>query len=101
MIRDALEPHRSTLIPNLWSVLDSSKPGDVSLLPAAGALVLYDPENGRWAEVIDKVAKALLSVNSISLGDWLKYLTDVRGKLKGPLKTIFRGGIFPNPNGRR
>ncbi len=90
VIRDALEPHRSTLIPNLWSVLDSSKPGDVSLLPAAGALVLYDPENGRWAEVIDKVAKALLSVNSISLGDWLKYLTDVRSKLKPPLATIFR-----------
>ena len=37
-----------------------------------------------------KVAKALLSVNSISLGDWLKYLTDVRSKLKPPLATIFR-----------
>ena len=33
---------------------------------------------------------ALVSVNSIYLGNWLEYLTDVRSKLTAPLATIFR-----------
>ena len=44
VIRDALKPHRATLIPKLWSALDSAKPGDVSLLPAASALADYDAD---------------------------------------------------------
>ena len=40
------ETHQSTLIPKLWSTLDSAKPGDVSLLQPASALADYDPVPG-------------------------------------------------------
>ena len=43
VLRDALKTHRSTLTPKLWTVLESAKPGDASLLPAASALASYDP----------------------------------------------------------
>ena len=35
VLRDALKTHRSTLTPKLWTVLESAKPGDASLLPSA------------------------------------------------------------------
>ena len=63
MLRDALKPHRSTLTPKLWTVLESAKPGDVSLLPAASALASYAPDNARWEAEGGKVAQALVSVN--------------------------------------
>ena len=40
VLRDALEPYKSTLTPKLWSVLGSAKPGDPKLLPAASTLAL-------------------------------------------------------------
>ena len=63
VIRDALKPHRSTLVPKLWTVLDSAKPGDVSLLPAASALADYDATSSHWESVGGKVAQALVIVN--------------------------------------
>ena len=48
VLRDALKPHRSTLTPKLWTVLESAKPGDASLLPSASALASYDPDDARW-----------------------------------------------------
>ena len=38
VIRQSLEPHRESLTPKLWTVLDAARSGDVSLLPAASAL---------------------------------------------------------------
>ena len=90
VLRDALKTHSSTLTPQLWSVLE--KMGDANLLPSASALASYAPDDAKWEAEGAKVAQALVSVNSISLGDWLKYLTDVRSKLNPPLATIFRGG---------
>ena len=90
VLRDALKTHRATLTPKLWTVLESAKPGDASLLPAASALASYAPDDARWEAAGGKVAQALVSVNSIYLGDWLEYLTPVRGKLTAPLATIFR-----------
>ena len=89
VLRDALKTHQSTLTPKLWTVLESAKP-DAGLLPAASALASYDPDNARWESAGGKVAQALVSVNSIYLGNWLEYLTDVRSKLTAPLATIFR-----------
>src|SRR5208337_4350716 len=89
VLRDALKTHQSTLTPKLWTVLESAK-HDAGLLPAASALASYDPDNARWESAGGKVAQALVSVNSIYLGNWLEYLTDVRGKLTAPLATIFR-----------
>ena len=79
-------------MPNLWTVVEQAKPGDEACIrPAASALARYEPENDRWVKVSDKVAQALVSVNSVSLGDWLDALTDpVKVKLKPPLATIFR-----------
>ena len=88
VLRDALKTHSSTLTKELWSVLE--KMGDANVLPSASALASYAPNDAKWEAEGSKVATTLLSVNSISLGDWLKYLTDVRSKLKPPLATIFR-----------
>ena len=90
VLRDALKPHRSTLVPKLWSVLDSAKPDDVSLLPAASALADYDADSPRWESVGGKVAQALVIVNPVFLGPWLDALRPVRGKLNAPLAAIFR-----------
>ena len=90
VLRDALKPHRSTLTPKLWTVLESAKPGDASLLPAASALADYDPDNAKWEAVGGKVAQALVSVNSVFLGPWIEALRPVRGKLTAPLATIFQ-----------
>ena len=51
VIRDALKPHRATLTPKLWPILDAAKPGDASLLPAASALAGYDPDSPHWESV--------------------------------------------------
>ena len=43
VLRDALKTHQSTLTPKLWTTLESAKPGDASLLPAASALASLLP----------------------------------------------------------
>ncbi|MGO8899725.1 MAG: formylglycine-generating enzyme family protein, partial [Isosphaeraceae bacterium] len=89
VIRDALKPHQASLIPKLWSTLDSAKPGDVSLLRAASALADYDGTSPRWEADGGKVAEALVTVNPVFLGPWIDALLPVRMKLTTPLVTIF------------
>jgi formylglycine-generating enzyme required for sulfatase activity/tetratricopeptide (TPR) repeat protein len=88
VLRDALEPHRATLVPKLWSVLESAKPGDASLLPAAGALADYDPDSPQWEAAGVNVAQALVTVNPVFLAPWLDAMRPVRGKLNAPLAAI-------------
>ena len=95
VLRDALRTHQSTLIPKLWSVLESAKPGDVSLLPAAGGLAVYDPDEPKWKASGGKVAQRLVSVNPVFLGSWLDAMRPVRGKLTSPLAAIFRDKSIP------
>src|SRR5262249_51401376 len=90
VLRERLKPHAATLTPFLWSALEAANPEDRSPLPAAGALALYDSENPRWASVVGKVARALVSVDPVYLGQWLDALRPVRGKLTAPLATVFR-----------
>ena len=78
VVRNALRPYRDRLAPQFWSLLISAKPDDPWLLPAASALADYDASSPRWESVGGKVAQALVSVNSIELGDWLKSLSKVR-----------------------
>ncbi len=87
---ESLRPHRSQLTPELWSELESAQPGDVTLLPAASALALYDSESSRWADFGGKVAEALVTANSLVLGPWLEDLRPVRGELTAPVAVIFR-----------
>ena len=89
VLRDALKAHGSTLTPKLWTVLESAKPSDASLLPSASALASYDPANSKWNTVGTKVAQALVSVNAVQLGPWIEALRPVRGNLTTPLSTIF------------
>ena len=95
MLRDALKAHRSTLTPKLWAVLESAKPGADRLLPTAGALAPTTPDDRRWDGRGRKVAQALVSVNSVVLGPWIDALRPVRGKLTGPLATIFQDKARP------
>jgi len=95
VLRDALNAHRSTLARKLWTVLDSAKPDDDALLPAASALASYGPDDARWEAVGGKVAQKLVSVNSLLLRPWIDALHPVRGKLTVPLETIFRDKSRP------
>ena len=95
VLRDALEPHQTGLSPKLWSVLDSAKPGDPSLLPAASSLALYDPQSPRWTEVAAKVAQGLVTANLVYLRTWLDALRPVRTSLTAPLAAIFRDKSRP------
>ena len=90
VLRDALEPHQTGLTPKLWSVLDSAKPGDPSLLPAASSLALYNPQSPRWNEVGAKVAEELVTTNLVYLRAWVDALRPVRTSLTAPLATVFR-----------
>jgi serine/threonine protein kinase/formylglycine-generating enzyme required for sulfatase activity/tetratricopeptide (TPR) repeat protein len=90
VIRDALTPHRATLVPRLWATLDSAQPDDASVLSAASALAAYDATNEHWESVGGKVAQALVSVNSVDLGQWLSSLRPVRGQLIAPLAAVCR-----------
>jgi serine/threonine protein kinase/formylglycine-generating enzyme required for sulfatase activity/tetratricopeptide (TPR) repeat protein len=90
VIRDALNPHRATLVPKLWTTLDSAQPDDVSLLPAASALADYDPTNERWESVGGKVAQALIRVNPVLLGPWLGALRPMRSPITTPVAAIHR-----------
>jgi hypothetical protein len=85
----ALAPHRSRLIPALWTELEQAGPADPSLLNSAAALALYDPDGPRWSDLGGKVAEALVKVNPIFLGHWLDALRPVRAQLAGPLERIF------------
>jgi formylglycine-generating enzyme required for sulfatase activity len=89
VLRDALKSHQSRLAPKLWSVLASVEQGDARLLPAAGALALYDAQSSQWAESGGKVARALVTLNPVHLGPWLVVLRDVHGRLSAPLAAIF------------
>jgi formylglycine-generating enzyme required for sulfatase activity len=90
VLRDALKPHRATLSARLWTVLESAKPGDASLLPAASALALYDSDGTKWEAESGKVAQALVSVNSLSLRPWIEALRPVLSKLSAPLAAIYQ-----------
>jgi formylglycine-generating enzyme required for sulfatase activity/tetratricopeptide (TPR) repeat protein len=90
VLRDALKPHQIRLIPKLWSLLDSARPGDAGLLPAASSLALYDPQDPRWTAAAAKVARGLVTTNLVYLRTWLDALRPVSGRLTGPLAGIFR-----------
>ncbi len=91
VLRDALKPHQATLVPKLWSVLDSDQTGDVSLLPVASALADYDAASPRWGSVGGKLTQALIRVNPMFLRAWLGALRPART----PIVTSF-GAIFQN-----
>ena len=95
VLRDALKTHRTTLTPKLWTVLESAKPGDASLLPSASALAGYDPDDAKWEAVGGKVAQALVSVNPDLSRPLARSPASRPGKLTSPLAAIFRDKSRP------
>jgi eukaryotic-like serine/threonine-protein kinase len=95
VLREGLRSHSDRLTPVLWSALDSARPGEARLLPAASALALYDPDNPRWSEVGGKVAQSIATVNPVFLGPWIDALRPVKSKLTAPLATLFRDKSRP------
>src|SRR5262249_7916163 len=89
VLLDFLQTHRSRLTPKLWTVLESAKAGDASVLPAGSALASYAPDDKRWEAQRGKLALGLVSVNAAFLGPWMEALRPVRGKLTSPLAAIF------------
>jgi len=89
VMRDALKPYQATLVPKLWSALDSAQPGDVNLLPAASALADYDATSPSWESVGGKVVQALIRVNPVFLGAWLDALRPVRTSMTTSLGAVF------------
>ena len=90
VLRALLQPHQSTLQPRLWSVLDSSKPDEPSLLPAASTLALYAPEDPRWAGHAEMIAEQLVRSNRLSLATWLELFQPARAVLVPALAAILR-----------
>jgi eukaryotic-like serine/threonine-protein kinase len=84
----SLLPFKSGPIPWLWDEVE--KGNDKSLLQAAGALALYDPDNPQWAPVCGKVARAMAAVNPIHVSTWREILRPIKHQLQVPLKEIYR-----------
>jgi len=95
VLRDALKLYGSRFTTKLWAELERAQTGNVSLLPAAGALAIFDPEDPRWSNVGAKVAQALVTINPVFLEKWLDALRPVRGKVSAPLAELIRDKARP------
>ncbi len=91
VIRDALAPHKGSLLDKLWAALEKSEKGRESQrLRAASALAKYDPDNQRWGKVGALVVNDLVLENPIFLGEWSEAFRPVRNQLLSRLSVIFR-----------
>ncbi len=90
VIRDVLGPYRNRLTGRLWAELGSAAPGDRRILPAAGALALYEPDNPAWNRLGDKVAEAIVRAKIDDVKEWRAALRNVRAALTDRLAEIFR-----------
>jgi formylglycine-generating enzyme required for sulfatase activity len=91
VIRDALVPHKDSLLDRLWSVVERPEEGKESQrLRAASALAKYDPESQRWGKAGALVANDLVLENPVYLGQWSEAFRPVRDRLLPQLSEIFR-----------
>jgi hypothetical protein len=91
VIRDALAPHKDTLLDRLWAVVDRpEKAKESQRLRAASALAKYDPESQRWGKAGALVVDELVLENPVFLGQWSEAFRPVRDRLLPQLSEIFR-----------
>ena len=95
VLLDSLASHKAELTPKLWSDVETAESASPALLPLATALARYDNGHPRWANLGDKVAKALVKVDPHLLDSWLDLLRPACDKLKAPLAVIFRNRLLP------
>ncbi len=92
VIREALSPHKASLLVMLWTVVERPEKGKESQrLRAAAALAKFDPDGPKWAIPAVDVADDLVRVAPVYLALWMDALEPVRTKLIGPLSAIYRG----------
>jgi serine/threonine protein kinase/formylglycine-generating enzyme required for sulfatase activity/tetratricopeptide (TPR) repeat protein len=89
VLRQALQPRQVQLTPSLWKELAGAKEGDSHILPNAGALAFFAPDDPRWNDVAGKVAGALVKVKHEDLGEWLDVIRPAHQKLAGAIAAIF------------
>jgi eukaryotic-like serine/threonine-protein kinase len=90
VLRDSLSPYRNAVEKRLWKDLREAKLGEARILPVAGLLARYDPENPGWADLADKVSEAIVKAKFYDVSGWRAALRSVRMKLINPLARIFR-----------
>jgi formylglycine-generating enzyme required for sulfatase activity len=91
VIRDALVPHKGSLLDKLWAVAEQPRKGQESQrLRAASALAKYDPDSPRWGTAGALVVNDLVQENPVFLGQWSEAFRPVRNRLLSRLSEIFR-----------
>lgn len=91
VIRDALVPHKNSMVSKLWSVVEQPAKGlESQRLRAAAALAKYDPKGENWERYSPLIANDLVRQNPIFLGIWSETFTPVKQSLLAPLADIFR-----------
>ena len=91
VIRDALAPHKDSLLDKLWAVVEKPGKGQESQrLRAASALAKYDPDSQRWGKAGALVVNDLVLENPVFLGQWSEAFRPVRNRLLSQLSEIFR-----------
>jgi formylglycine-generating enzyme required for sulfatase activity len=91
VIRDALAPHKDSLLEQLWAVVEKPAKGRESeRLRAAAALAMYEPDSERWGNAGAFVVNDLVLENPVFLGQWSEAFRPVRNRLIAHLCEIFR-----------
>jgi formylglycine-generating enzyme required for sulfatase activity len=90
LARDALLPHCDDLRDRFWNKAEDATAQPSERFRALVALAAFDPRNERWEKQAPAAVEQMLGANPLHLGDWMKALWPVRGKLVGPLGAAFR-----------
>jgi len=91
VLREALDPHKNSLLDRLWSVVEKPEAGKESQrLRAASVLAKYDPESQRWGNAGALVVNDLVLENPVFLGQWSEVFRPVANRLFSRLSEIYR-----------
>ncbi len=90
LLQDALLDHRMSVIPKLWSSLETMKTSDKRLLSVASTLLRYDPRSPKWSAYLQKVSESLTLSNPAETESWVNALSPLRDELVEPLVAIHK-----------
>jgi serine/threonine protein kinase len=89
VLREALLPHKQSLKPALWEMVQDDRRDAIGRFQAAAALAQYAPDDERWKNVAPSVAQHLTSaVSSAYVDNWLQLLRPAGDRLTEPLARI-------------
>jgi eukaryotic-like serine/threonine-protein kinase len=90
VVRDALLPHKATVVEPLWTEALDSKRKTPQRFQAACALATYAPGDERWNRINSLVAGHLVTLQASDLVAWREALRPAKSQLVGPLAAIYR-----------